>query len=900
MKRIKQSLLALGLILMSGVTLMAATATWTNTVDTSWTTVGNWDPGVPGAGNDILFPDATPPQTVDLGSATIGIGTLTFNATNAYTLQTGTLTLGGNVTQSGAGAVTLNSTTDLGGASRTFGGAGAGVVTLSGAVTDVPSSSSSLIIGGGNYVITNSANSFSNLVVTGGNATVAGTNWMAKYDASTPSYFGLRRAIVNGGVLDYQVTTPPYRSANGGSAPFVSNPANPDIAGTNVLGIWNFHALEFGPNGGTVLMNKYPVDAGPTYWFSSAGVGGTVICGQPIPYANAYSSNYNGCWDIISDNGLGLWLGPSTSPNTGITKDYMRRFGAGDLTIILTNGSTAYLDWAEMTNGNLILKGVPNGNSACKETNNLGQTTTDAGRFMVRAPHRADGTFQALLGPAWPGVYYQRAFAMNEGYGMKFYDHLQVSVRENFEYFACDMTFEPGASVDFSGRNARSDYSQRGPMLLGWPANGHNLRYDGGSATPIAGRTNNITIKGGAKLNLNLQMRTMGFEDNILAFNGANVGVHVFSPVKIEAGGEMKIYRSLPDDGGSYGVIELYRPITGEGNASAEARVVVDLPWASSKNYGFPSGNTSDKGNGVNFDGVASRTDSTALPDFPGAELVVNGSGLYGLRVIGYGTNLANLLGIAGQPKMKNRLTSLTGSGGTLTVVATDDVPLSITNGPSSSSLVSLGLDSASPSSYVLGTNASMANFAGLVHKGGTAIVDDASTVTMQALTLAGTTPTIQLGTGSGGAVLNFADSRTKTWTGTLTITSWNGSLAGGGADQIKFGTDNTGLAAGQLAQIRWPAPGGATLVGAFQLSTGEIVPPGIEPGSIVPPNAGTSTPFSANFRGTPGVNYRVLASDIIDPPSWTQIATGTGTFSFSDLASLTKPQRFYKVEIVP
>ena len=672
MKKLNLFLLALGLILVSSASLMAATATWDGDTDTYWATGGNWStsPNPPGAGDDILFPDVTG-QTVDLFYGAHGIGTLTFNAANAYSLANGLpgLTLGGDLSQNGAGSVALNVDIDLGGASRTFGGSGSGVVTLGGAVTDIPNSSSSLIIGGGNYVISNSANSFYHLQVTGGKATVAGTDWMAKYDALTPSYFGLRRAVVDGGVLDYQVTTPPYRSANGSGA-FVAGGPNPDIAGTNVLGIWNFHALEFGPNGGTVLMNKYPVDAGPTYWYSSAGVGGTVICGQPTPYASPYTTNYNGCWDIVSDTGLGLWLGPSTSPNTGIGQEYMHREGEGDLTIILTNGSTAYLDWAWMTNGNLILKGVPNGNSACKETNNLGQTTTEAGRLMMRAPHRASGANQALLGPVWPGVNYQRAFAMNEGYGMKFYDAMQVCVRENFEYFACDMTFEPGASVDFSGRNARGDYSQRGPMLLGWPANGSNLRYDGGSATPITGRTNNITIRNNAKLNLNLQMRTMGFEDNIIATNGANVGVHVFSPVKIEAGGELKIYRSLPDDGGSYGVIELYRPITAEGNATADARMVVDLQWAPSKNYGFPNTSTGDKGNGVNFDGVAARTDGAAMPDFPGAELVVNGSSRWGLRVEGYNTNLDNLLGIAGKPNMKNRMESLSGSGGGVLTIA--------------------------------------------------------------------------------------------------------------------------------------------------------------------------------------------------------------------------------------
>jgi hypothetical protein len=153
---------------------------------------------------------------------------------------------------------------------------------------------------------------------------------------------------------------------------------------------------------------------------------------------------------------------------------------------------------------------------------------------------------------------------------------------------------------------------------------------------------------------------------------------------------------------------------------------------------------------------------------------------------------------------------------------------------------------------------------------------------------------------GGGGAVLSFAAGGSWTAGKTLTIANWNGGINGGGPDQIFVGT-TANLSAAQLGQVTWVNPFGAgNVTGAFQFPTGEVVPAigqsYIAAGSIVPPNPGTSTPFSATVNGIAGTNYRVLASDDVEPASWTQIATGTGSFSFNDPASLTKPQRFYKV----
>jgi fibronectin-binding autotransporter adhesin len=78
---------------------------------------------------------------------------------------------------------------------------------------------------------------------------------------------------------------------------------------------------------------------------------------------------------------------------------------------------------------------------------------------------------------------------------------------------------------------------------------------------------------------------------------------------------------------------------------------------------------------------------------------------------------------------------------------------------------------------------------------------------------------TIDLGAGAG--IVQFADSSSQTWSGTLNIANWTGNTAGGGTDEVLFGSGLTGLTAAQLAAIRFS--GFAT--GAKFVAGGEIVP---------------------------------------------------------------------------
>ena len=208
MKRIKQFLLALGLTLLSSVSLLAATSTWDGDTDSLWTTALNWDTA-PAGGEDIVFPSVAN-QTVDLAAGTYTIGSLNFNSANPYSLGNGGLTLGGDVSQNGAGDVTLNAGIDLGGASRGFGGSGSGVVTFNSPVTG---DGFDATLNGGNYVIANNANTINRWVInTGAKATIVGSGAIALYN--NPSYFGGNGGAsfggyfvkLDGGTLDFQAT----------------------------------------------------------------------------------------------------------------------------------------------------------------------------------------------------------------------------------------------------------------------------------------------------------------------------------------------------------------------------------------------------------------------------------------------------------------------------------------------------------------------------------------------------------------------------------------------------------------------------------------------------------------------------------------------------------------------
>jgi len=77
----------------------------------------------------------------------------------------------------------------------------------------------------------------------------------------------------------------------------------------------------------------------------------------------------------------------------------------------------------------------------------------------------------------------------------------------------------------------------------------------------------------------------------------------------------------------------------------------------------------------------------------------------------------------------------------------------------------------------------------------------------------------------SSASRLSFANSSTQTWPSAarLIVANWNGNPSGGGAEQLKFGNNQSGLTPAQLSRILFQI--GSSFYSAKILSTGEVVP---------------------------------------------------------------------------
>jgi len=134
---------------------------------------------------------------------------------------------------------------------------------------------------------------------------------------------------------------------------------------------------------------------------------------------------------------------------------------------------------------------------------------------------------------------------------------------------------------------------------------------------------------------------------------------------------------------------------------------------------------------------------------------------------------------------------------------------------------------------------------------------------------------------------LSFANSSGQPWAGgaTLVVANWNGNLSGGGAEQLKFGSNQSGLTPAQVAQIQFSNPAGmpAGTYPAIILATGEVVPnqrPAL-----------SMTRSSNNMVISWSGNYQLLSStNVAGPYTVVNGATSPYTNSFSE------PQRFFEL----
>ena len=109
MKMSKCFVAVLGIVAVGFSTARAQT--WTGLgADNKWSTVGNWDTGVPGSGSTANFVDAGNSKTnISLSGGNQPIGTINFDTANAAAFNLGVLSSGDKFTFDGSGSIVIGS-----------------------------------------------------------------------------------------------------------------------------------------------------------------------------------------------------------------------------------------------------------------------------------------------------------------------------------------------------------------------------------------------------------------------------------------------------------------------------------------------------------------------------------------------------------------------------------------------------------------------------------------------------------------------------------------------------------------------------------------------------------------------------------------------------------------------
>jgi autotransporter-associated beta strand protein len=163
-------------------------------------------------------------------------------------------------------------------------------------------------------------------------------------------------------------------------------------------------------------------------------------------------------------------------------------------------------------------------------------------------------------------------------------------------------------------------------------------------------------------------------------------------------------------------------------------------------------------------------------------------------------------------------------SGTTNTFVKAGAGEIVLSNGSTANNFAATAIQ-VKAGSLTLGSANQIADGTDLILNGGTFRTGNASAGYAESLgdlTL-NASSTIDLGSAAGLRDLVFIDSNGVGWSGgaTLTVANWAGSLTGGTAGRIFFGSNASGLDEGQLSQIAFSGYS----AGAQLLGTGELVP---------------------------------------------------------------------------
>ena len=218
----------------------------------------------------------------------------------------------------------------------------------------------------------------------------------------------------------------------------------------------------------------------------------------------------------------------------------------------------------------------------------------------------------------------------------------------------------------------------------------------------------------------------------------------------------------------------------------------------------------------VNFSGTNA---STTVLDYTGGNVTTDRSLVFN----GVATN-----GEGGTLRVSNSSTVVTldGSASGTGRMVVDGGTVVLSNTTTSNNFAPASIQVNSNSILQIAANEQIGNTTDLILNGGTLRLFNGTTgyaETLGTLTLSASS-TIDLGAATTLRNITFANSSAITWTGTLTITNWQGvANTTGEAGRLLFGSG--GLTSGQMSQVYWAGPGftgsGGRLIGL----NGELVP---------------------------------------------------------------------------
>lgn len=178
---------------------------------------------------------------------------------------------------------------------------------------------------------------------------------------------------------------------------------------------------------------------------------------------------------------------------------------------------------------------------------------------------------------------------------------------------------------------------------------------------------------------------------------------------------------------------------------------------------------------------------------------------------------------------------SMANAGGTTnTFIKAGAGEIVLSNGTTANNFAATAIQ-VNAGALTLGDDNQIADGTDLILNGGTFRAGNASAGYAESLgdlTL-NASSTIDLGSAAGMRDLVFIDSSGVAWAGgaTLTVANWAGTLSGGTKGRIFFGSNSSGLDAGQLSKITFSGYS----AGAQLLGNGELVPVSLSGGEPIP-----------------------------------------------------------------